>query len=319
MQSVQEEDRDIRRLRDWVKNDRKPQPEEMDAEGQEMRAMCSRWKEMTVREEILYRKSKYGLQAVLPGALRIRIFQQVHGLAHVGGHLGRDRTYQKARSRVWWPGYKGDLARWVKSCHSCQLAKPGPGRGRLPLIQERAGSTFERVALDLVGPLPVSQGKDKYLLVIQDCFSKWLEVIPIRNKTTLTVTEAFVAHWVSRFGSPRILHQDNGSEFTSTMFKEMCDVLGIARTTTTPYHPQSNGQVERVNQTVQNMMKCICTETGKDWAEVAGLAASAYRAAQHESTGFTPNRMVLGRENATPLCMVKLWRHRGVQQNTCSG
>ena len=78
-------------------------------------------------------------------------------------------------------------------------------------------------------------------------------------------------------------------------------MLQIGRTTTTPYHPQSNGQVERVNQTVQNMIKCICTDTGKDWAEVAGFAASAYRTAQHESTGFTPNKMVLGRENAVPL------------------
>ena len=208
-----------------TRNER-PKPDELDTEGQDVRAMIQRWRELMVREGVLYRKSKYGLQAVLPRGLRVEIFHQMHGLAHVGGHLGRDRTYQKTRNRVWWPGYKRDLARWVKSCHSCQLAKPGPGRGRLPLVQERVGEPFERVALDLVGPLPPSRGK-KYLLVIQDCFSKWVEVIPIPNKTTLTVTEAFVTNWVSRFGSPRILHQDNGSEFTSNMFCEMCEMLGV--------------------------------------------------------------------------------------------
>eukprot|EP00918_Siedleckia_nematoides_P076935 GHVU01168152.1.p2 GENE.GHVU01168152.1~~GHVU01168152.1.p2 ORF type:complete len:117 (+),score=6.71 GHVU01168152.1:321-671(+) len=74
---------------------------------------------------------------------------------------------------------------------SCQLAKPGPGRGRLPLVQERAGSPFDRVALDLVGPMPPSRRGKRYLLVIQDCFTKWLEVVPIPNKTSLVVTEAF--------------------------------------------------------------------------------------------------------------------------------
>ena len=153
--------------------------------------------------------------------------------------------------QAWWPGYKNDLTRWVRSCRSYQLAKPGPGRGRLPLVQERAGAPFERVALDLIGPLPPRKGGKKYLLVIQDCFTKWLEVIPISNKTTTAVTEAFVTTWVSRYGSPRILHQDNGTEFTSQMFCEVCAMLGTTRTTTTPYHPQSNGQVERANQTVQ--------------------------------------------------------------------
>eukprot|EP00919_Chromeraceae_sp_WS-2016_P064944 GHVR01153772.1.p1 GENE.GHVR01153772.1~~GHVR01153772.1.p1 ORF type:complete len:105 (-),score=1.90 GHVR01153772.1:49-363(-) len=102
-------------------------------------------------------------------------------------------TYNKVRSRVWWPGYKTDLIRWVKSCWSCQLSKPGPGRGKLPLIQERARSPFERVALDLIGPLPPSKSGKKYLLVIQDCSTKWLEVTPITNKTTIAVTDAFVS------------------------------------------------------------------------------------------------------------------------------
>ena len=106
---------------------------------------------------------------MLPRELRAAVFHQMHGLAQVGGHLGRDRTYIKTRCRVWWPGYKNDLARWVRSCRSCQLAKPGPGRGKLPLVQERAGSPFERVELDLVGPLPPSKTGKRYLLVVQDC------------------------------------------------------------------------------------------------------------------------------------------------------
>ena len=161
LKSVQEADSTITRLRKSVEEGKRPLAVELDGEGQDLRAMVQRWKELTVLDGILYRRGKHGLQAVIPGGLRVQIFHQMHGLAHVGGHLGRDRTYIRVRSRAWWPGYKNDLARWVKSCRSCQLAKPGPGRGRLPLVQERAGAPFERVALDLVGPLPPSKGGKK--------------------------------------------------------------------------------------------------------------------------------------------------------------
>eukprot|EP00919_Chromeraceae_sp_WS-2016_P026603 GHVR01063137.1.p2 GENE.GHVR01063137.1~~GHVR01063137.1.p2 ORF type:complete len:121 (+),score=8.98 GHVR01063137.1:256-618(+) len=95
--------------------------------------MVQRWRELTVREGILYREGKHGLQAVIPGNLRLQIFHQMHGLAHVGGHLGRDRTYQRERSRVWWPGYKNDLSRWVKSCCSSgrrETAKAAKSKGK---------------------------------------------------------------------------------------------------------------------------------------------------------------------------------------------
>eukprot|EP00920_Eleutheroschizon_duboscqi_P015194 GHVT01035143.1.p1 GENE.GHVT01035143.1~~GHVT01035143.1.p1 ORF type:complete len:287 (+),score=9.42 GHVT01035143.1:811-1671(+) len=88
------------------------------------------------------------------------------------------------------------------------------------------------------------------------------------------------------------------------MFKQVCELIGTTRTTTTPYHPQSNGQVERANQTLQNMLKSICTETKRDWADVAGLTADVYRVAQHDMTGYTPNRMLFGRENAISLDVI---------------
>ena len=111
--------------------------------------------------------------------------------------MGRDRTYIRIRTRGWWPNYKSDLTRWVRACRSCQLAKPGPGRGRMPLTQERSGAPFERVALDLIGPLPPSRTGKRYLLVMQDTFTKWLEVAPLVNKTTIAVADAFTGTWVA--------------------------------------------------------------------------------------------------------------------------
>ena len=118
MEAMQRGDVEISWLRDRVERGDKPAATEMDAEGQEMRAMIARWKELVVKEKILYRRSKYGLQAVLPREMRAEVFAQLHGLAHVGGHLGRDRTYMKARCRTWWPGYKSDLKPPLKSSHN---------------------------------------------------------------------------------------------------------------------------------------------------------------------------------------------------------
>jgi transposase InsO family protein len=166
--------------------------------------------------------------------------------------MGRDRTYKRLRDKAWWPGYRSDIYEWMRRCVACQLAKPGPGRGRMPLVQERAEAPFERVALDLIGPLPPSRRGKVYLLVMQDCYTNWVETAPLPSKSAPVVAEA----WVVRYGSPRLLHQDNGCEFTVDVFVELCKLLGIARTTTTPYYPQSNGQVERVNQTLQNLLIC---------------------------------------------------------------
>ena len=132
------------------------------------------------------------------------------------------------------------------------------------MLTEDVGSPFERVAIDLIGPLPKTDGNHAYLLVCQDYFTKWVEATPIPNKSAKIVADAFVKSWVCRFGSPRLLHQDNGGEFTAKVFQQVCALLGIQWTTTTPYYPRSNGMVERVNQTLQNLLKCICAETGPE-------------------------------------------------------
>ena len=103
--------------------------------------MVTRWKELKVQEGILYRQAKKSLQALVPRELRVDVFWQMHGKAHVGGHMGRDCTYVRVRTRACWPWYKLDMTRWVR-------AKPGPDRGRLPLVQERVRAPFEWMALD---------------------------------------------------------------------------------------------------------------------------------------------------------------------------
>jgi hypothetical protein len=138
------------------------------------------------------------------------------------------------------PGYHAAIKEWVKS-----------SKGKQKLKQERVGAPFERVAIDLIGPLPLSRRGKKYLVVMQDCFTQWVEVDAVATKKTTVVVRAFVNTCVSRYGPygcPRV--------FTGDVFVEVCSILGIDRTTTTPYFSWSNSQVERVNQMLQSMLNC---------------------------------------------------------------
>ena len=109
-----------------------------------------------------------------------------------------------------------------------------------------------------------------------------------------------VSNFVSRFGVPSIIHSDQGREFESRLFEEVCQLLGIEKTRTTPYHPQSDGLVERFNRTLQQMLSAFVNKERDDWDEHLPYVTMAYRATVHESTKFSPNRLMLGRETDLP-------------------
>ena len=116
-----------------------------------------------------------------------------------------------------------------------------------------------------------------------------------------TVAKILVEEVVARFGVPTYIHSDQGKQFESLLFQEMCRLLGIRKTRTTPYHPQSDGMVERFNRTLTTMLSAYVNEHHSDWDTFLPYVMMAYRSARHETTGFTPNKLMLGRETATPL------------------
>jgi len=110
---------------------------------------------------------------------------------------------------------------------------------------------MERLALDVLGPLPLTEDGNKYILIVADYFTKWVEAYPLPNQEAPTVAEVLVKEYVCRFGVPLLLHSDQGRNFESAVFQGMCQLLGIQKTRTTPYHPQSDGMVERFNRTLE--------------------------------------------------------------------
>ena len=163
---------------------------------------------------------------------------------------------------------------------------------------------MERIAIDLTGPLPRTRAGNTSIMVVADYFTKWVEAFALPDQTAETVAKTLVEQVVTRFGTPLEIHTDQGREFEAGLFRRVCRLLGIRKTRTTPFHPQSDGMVERFNRTVKTMLSMFVAENQNDWDEHLPYVLMAYRSSQHESTKFTPNMLMLGREVALPLDVV---------------
>ena len=160
---------------------------------------------------------------------------------------------------------------------------------------------MERVALDVIGPLPTTSRGNRFILVVCDCFTKWPEAYAIPDHKATTVASKLVEGWISRYGLMKTLHSDQGRDFESDTFQSLMKILGIQKTTTTSYHPQSDGLVERLNRTLKNMLSKLVNESQDDWDSLIPQTLMAYRTATQSSTGITPYRMMFGREARLPV------------------
>ena len=148
----------------------------------------------------------------------------------------------------------------------------------------------------MLGPLPESESGNKYVLVVADYFSKWTGAFPMTNQEATTVAEILVREVVSRFEVPLCLHSDQGQNFESTVFSEMCRLLGVKKTHTTPLHPQSDGMVEMFNLTLKAQLSKFVDQNQRDWDEHIPLLLMAYHTAVHDTTGVTPAKVMMGRD-----------------------
>ncbi|GBM17442.1 Retrovirus-related Pol polyprotein from transposon 412 [Araneus ventricosus] len=160
------------------------------------------------------------------------------------------------------------------------------------------------MALDILGPFPVITKGSRYVLVLMDYFTKWPEAIPIPDQEASTVAEELVRSWISCYGVPMILHSEQGTNFNSALFTELCKLLGILKTGTTALYPESDGMVERFNRTILNLIEALylfVSRNQTDWDTHLPLFLLAYRSAEHEVTGLTPAEMLFGRTLRLPL------------------
>lgn len=237
---------------------------------------------------------------MLPQSLVHQVLKQLHNVP-TGGHLGVQKLQGKIKDRFFWPGWFRDVRSWVRDCAECGSSKVWGGTPRAPLEQSFTSRPFERVAVDILGPLPVTGLKNKYIMVVGDYFSKWTEAFPLPNQEAKTVAKVLTEEWVCRFGTPRSLHSDQGRNFESKLFQELCRLLQIHKSRTSPYHPQSDGLVERFNRTLLAMLTSFVNDNQLNWDALLPYVMLAYRSSVHASTSVTPYKVLFGREIVLPV------------------
>ncbi|GFX06200.1 transposon Tf2-11 polyprotein [Trichonephila clavipes] len=222
----------------------------------------------------------------IPKQHRQDVFSAIHNLSHPGIR----RSVHLMKQRFVWPSISSDVAKWARHCLACQKSKiHRHTRSPLSSFQEPS-QRFDHVHLDLIGPLPASNGYT-YCLTMIDRFSKWPEAQPLKDITAETVAEAFFSSWVSRFGTPAILTTDRGRQFESSLFKALSKLLGVQKCRTTGYHPQANGMIEELHRPLKSAIKCHATER---WTEVLPIILLGLRASLKEDILCTPAELVFG-------------------------
>ena len=287
----------------------RPEWQDMAAESESAKTLWARFKRLTLIDGVLFRswendtgtESKW--QLVVPKTRINYVLGQVHD-APLGGHLGGDKMLSKIQDFYYWVNMRRDIREYCRRCDQCTARKPVLHRRRAPMQKFVVGSPMERVTTDIMGPLDKTTSGNKYILVVTDVFTKWTEAYAISNIEARTVAKKIVEEWVCRYGAPRVLHSDQGRQYESSLFREMCKLLGIKKTHTTALRPQANGQVERFNRTLGALLAIYSQEAPNKWDKHLPFILAAYRAAKHDTTGQTPNAMVLGRDVVLPLHLV---------------
>lgn len=230
--------------------------------------------------------------------LRERVLQENHD-DPTAGHLGIRKTINRICSRYYWPGLSRDVSRYVHNCHSCQQYKVSQQKPAGEMLLRVPEEPWATICMDFVGPLPRSKHGNTMLLVIVDRFTKWVELVPLRKATAEKLVNSFRERILARFGVPKVVITDNGSQFTSRVFQKYLDSIGVRQQYTAPYTPQEN-PTERSNRTIKTMISQFARNKHMVWDDVLPEISLAMNTSSSESTGYTPAFLVQGREPRLP-------------------
>ena len=236
-------------------------------------------------------------QLVVPRSLRSDILLQTHEDV-LSGHQGVLSMLERLRPRFWWPAMKRDVLFWVASCVNCQSKHSYQSQhvGKLlgiPVVPV----PFHTIGIDLVGPLPATNGaQNRHLLVMTDYFTKWPEAVAIQTADSDTVARAFLEFIICRHGAPQRLISDRGKVFLSKIMTSLYDLLGVKKVTSTSYHPQLDGATERANRQIMTIVSKYVASNQRDWDRYVATALWVMRTSIHNSTRMSPFEMVYGRK-----------------------
>ena len=217
-------------------------------------------------------------------------------------HLGSLRTTLQLRQLYCWHGLKRDVSDWCRECDECTKGKSPPLRPHGHLQKIQVGAPLDLVTMDILSALPTTTDGTKYVLVMVDAFTKWVEAYALPDQEASTCMTAAYNGFFSRFGLQRQLQSDQGRNFESALVRKLYSITGVHKSRTTPFHPRSDGLTERANCTLLQTLRAITDDHPQEWPSKLPALLAAYRMSLHSTTATTPNYAMLGREVLMP-CM----------------
>ena len=283
----------------WLEAGVRPSRDEVVSLSPEIKSYAAQWETFALVNGVVYRKFERpegGVkfwQLLAPKVVRTELVRMIH--AGAAGHLGVKKTWEQVQRRAYWQTWRTDVENFCRTCGPCNQYH----RGKIPkqgfLQDMRVGAPFERVQIDLTGPHPPANGYT-YICTCICAFTKYVIAVPIRDKKATTVAKVLVERVILPFGSPNNILTDNGKEFENELWHEICRVLEINKQKTTTYHPACNGAIERWHRTMNSLLGKTVQTNQKDWPQKLPYVVSAYNGSRHDSTGFSPNFLMFGRE-----------------------
>ena len=236
-------------------------------------------------------------QLVIPAEERQNILF-IHHDSPTAGHYGEEGTYNRIAKRYFWIGMKSYISNYVKNCPECRRYKATnqkpAGLLRTPAYSQR----FETLSIDLFGPLPESKEGYRWIFIVEDCATKWVELFPLISATATDCATTLIEEVFFRYGIPRKLISDNGSQFVSAVLQQVCYTLDIHQVLIPVYHPQAN-PVERKNRDLKPRLAILVGDAHNTWPDKLASIRFALNSAKSDTTGHTAAYLQFGRELRT--------------------
>ena len=182
------------------------------------------------------------------------------------GHPSSEQTTLNIQQYHDWKTLKTDVELFISNCRPCTERKQGNKLGQNLVGEFTATAPFEIICIDITGPLPQAEGYS-YILGIIDVYSRYVSLVPIKDISARTVVDSLMVRWISYFGIPKIIHSDNGTQFRSSIMKELCHKLGVKQSFSAPYYHQGNGLVERTFRTAKDKLYATCKSNNQLWSQ----------------------------------------------------
>lgn len=301
----QQTDPDITQVLTWVTKGSCPSRTQLRNYSPAIRRLCFDFHKLSIIDGILCRHSRptFGsprvYQVIIPLALQSQVLSLLHG-DPLTGHFSAEKTFQRSLQLCYWPYIRRDIDNHCKTCRPCESRRNPSPRNKAPMQIFNSSRPFQRVFADIT-QLPKTTKNNQYILVVMDQFTKYVNLYPLLDQTAKSVAQCIFHHYISEHGIPEVLHTDQGRQFESILVQELCKLLGIKKTRTSPYHPQSDGQVERFNRNLKEQLaKYLATPTTAEWDDYLAQVQMAYNSTTHSSTGYSPFYLAKGREPRLP-------------------